>query len=695
MKLSIGQTLALGLVLISVVVAGLLVNTMLRDWRGFSALTSSSEATTAVAKVSQATIELSLERSLTQVSLNLDEPIGGDLKKMLDGQRELADRLFADAQATLATSTRIPSREEISRRLDGLLRTMEGLRQEADAQLSRPLTSRDAGKVDNIPSRIKKTVLDINSLSTTLRSFIQDVLPVISATDKIIEQAWIIREFGGRERTLFAIATARQEPISRADIAYMFENHGKALQAWWEIDNTMRYAGLDPELVEAIKTVGSSYFQNYEVLRKQLISESEAGNYSVDFQTLFARSEAALQTAIALLNTAAENNQQNVAEGLSSATTNLVIEAVVALIVVLAVAFVGWFMVARVMRPLTAMTSAMRRLADQDVETVIPALGRSDEIGDMAAAVQVFKDNMIETERLRVAQSEDQAAKEQRQRAVEQAIAEFEQSASAAIENVGGALGQLEGLANSLTATAEQTSLQSANAASSSQEASSNVQTVAASAEQLSASVREISGQVSQSNTMSKQAVTNAEGTSQRVQGLADAANRIGDVVGMISDIAAQTNLLALNATIEAARAGEAGKGFAVVASEVKSLAEQTGKATTEIGDQIGAMQSATHDAVDAIKDIAGLIASMDEISTTIAAAVEEQGTATGEIASNVQQAANRSQDVDDSIKDVSQAAEKTGQASSEVLNASSELGRQTEDLRGQIDRFLSAIRAA
>ena len=345
--------------------------------------------------------------------------------------------------------------------------------------------------------------------------------------------------------------------------------------------------------------------------------------------------------------------------------------------------------------PIVSMTTAMRRLAEKDLEVEIPARDRADEVGEMAAAVQVFKDNMVEADRLRAAQSEEQAVRERRQAAVEEAIGEFEQSATKAIESVGGAVGQLESLASSLTATAEETSMQSANVSASSEEASTNVQTVASSAEQLSASIQEIARQVSQSNDTSKQAVNSADVTSKRVQGLAEAANRIGDVVGLISDIAEQTNLLALNATIEAARAGDAGKGFAVVASEVKSLAEQTGKATEEIGQQIGSMQSATTEAVNAIQEITGLITSMDEISSMIAAAVEEQGAATGEIASNVQQAAAGAQEVSSNIAGVSQAAEQTGTVSTEVLSASNELNQQANDLRNEIDRFLGRIRAA
>jgi methyl-accepting chemotaxis protein len=695
MKFSIRQTMASGLIVISVVFAGVLANMIMRDWRDYRSLEASAQATSAIATVAQATIELSLERSLTQVGLNLDAPIGGDLAAMLNAQRTKVDGLFDDARDWLLRSDKIEQPDALVRRLDTLLDNHSRLRRVADVELSRPLSSRDPSRIFEVPAQIKENVASINRLNATLRGGMEDVPELALALDTIIEQAWIIREFGGRERTIFAIATARQEPISRADLAYMLQNHGKVLQAWSRIEDTARYASFGEPVRDAIKNLNAEYFNQYDPLRKVLILEAETGAYSTDFQTLFTRSEAALQTAISLLDVAAEANTVSASKYTSDQRNKLILETIAALIAASAIALISWFTMARVIRPLTQMTAAMRSLAEQDLSTDVPSRDRTDEIGDMAAALQVFKDNMIGSQRLRDEQAEQQSAREERQRAIERAIAEFDKSASASMESVTGALASLESLSSSLSQIANDSSSQTSNVTTSSAEAARNVHTVATAAEQMAASVQEISRQVSESNTMSKRAVENADQTSRYVQGLAHSAQRIGSVVGIISDIAEQTNLLALNATIEAARAGEAGKGFSVVASEVKTLAEQTSKATTEIATQIGEMQTATEHAVTAIQDITKLITSMDSVSTMIAAAVEEQGAATGEIATNIQAAAARSQDVTSSVGQVSRAAEQTRSAAGDVLCASGDLRSETQQLRYNIDSFLKSIRHA
>jgi methyl-accepting chemotaxis protein len=345
--------------------------------------------------------------------------------------------------------------------------------------------------------------------------------------------------------------------------------------------------------------------------------------------------------------------------------------------------------------PIAAMTQAMTRLAGGDKHVEIPARGRGDEVGRMAEAVQVFKDNILRSEQVAAEQETKRRADEARAQALLTLAAEFDRSIRGSLDAVSSAAGDLQATAGALTNTAEQTTNQSAVVSSAATEASSNVQTVASAAEELSSSIHEISRQVSRSAQIAGDAVSEAERTDVIVRGLADAAQRIGDVVNLINDIAAQTNLLALNATIEAARAGDAGKGFAVVANEVKSLANQTAKATEEITGQISAVQSATGNAVTAIQGIGQTIGQINEIATTIASAVEEQGAATQEIARNVHQAATGTHEVTVNIAGVSDAAIETGNSAHDVLNASTTLSREANALKGIVQTFLGQLRSA
>jgi methyl-accepting chemotaxis protein len=345
--------------------------------------------------------------------------------------------------------------------------------------------------------------------------------------------------------------------------------------------------------------------------------------------------------------------------------------------------------------PLLQMVGAMGQLAGGDHTVAIPATEKKDEIGLMARAVLVFKENMIKAKEF--ADKEAEAIKERVARAarVNELTEKFDEDVTMVLKSVASASTQLQTTASSMTATAEETNSQATAVAAATEEASTNVQTVSAAAEELTSSITEISRQVAQSANVARKAVAEADRTNTTVRDLSAEATRIGDVVKLINEIASQTNLLALNATIEAARAGEAGRGFAVVASEVKNLAEQTAKATEQISAQITAIQSSSTDAVSAIGTIAATIGEISEITSAIAAAVEEQSSATQEIARNVQQAAIGTGEIATNVSGVQQAAGDTGSAAHQVLGASSELSRQSETLRTRVETFLSGIRAA
>ena len=367
------------------------------------------------------------------------------------------------------------------------------------------------------------------------------------------------------------------------------------------------------------------------------------------------------------------------------------------LMIAVSVLGAGFFIGRSVSKPLSAMRAAMIELAKGNFAVVLPGLGRADEIGEIAQAVETFKVNAEQKARDEADAKirQDRILAQQRKADMIKMADSFEGAVGEIVETVSSASTELEASADVLTSTANRSQELTTMVEAASEEAATNVQSVASATEELTSSVNEISRQVQESARIASEAVGQAHQTNDRVGELSKAAARIGDVVELINTIAGQTNLLALNATIEAARAGEAGRGFAVVASEVKALAEQTAKATGDIGRQIAGIQSATADSVTAIKDISGTIERLSEISSMIAAAVEEQGAATQEISRNVQQAALGTTQVSAHITDVRQGANETGAASAQVFSAAQSLSGDSNRLKLEVGKFLHSVRAA
>lgn len=658
-----------------------------------------------------------VERGTVSTALNGAEPVSADTRRAIDALRAASepalDRVLAELPALA-----FPDRERWIGELRQTATAVRTLRGRADAALQNPKSGRDGEVAKAWVPALGKLSEKLEEVSGLLAAQIKLADPVVDQLMAVKQLVWTARDYAGRERLFIGNALASGSTPSADWQRQVADFRSRSLMAWSAALDLIEGAPTPQPLTEALAKAKSGYYgafsKEQDTVLKALVSGEKPSLTGGAWVKL---SNPPLELLSAPANIAVDLARDHAAAKASHAQRQLWPKGALALLVAV-ISGVGLMIVTRrVVRPINDLTAIMKRLASGDHQVEIGGQGRRDEIGAMAEAVEVFKQNAIEKER-HAAERERHAAERERYalekeklenerkaaevRAAEEArrtrnelAATFETEVGSVVQAVAKGAEDMESCAKISGEEIDKAQTLATGVSAASEQASSNVQTVAAATEELTSTISEVATQVRRSAEIAQQAKKATEDTDNIVQGLSAAAEKIGSVVALISQIAEQTNLLALNATIEAARAGEAGKGFAVVAQEVKALASQTAKATGEIGAQISGMQAATNESVVAIKEIGSTIGRISDIAATIAAAVEQQGTATQEISRNVHEAANGTSQVATNIVSVNRGAGETGSASSQVLASAQSLSSESSRLKTEVQKFLETVRAA
>ena len=684
-RTSILFTGAVGLAVL--VAAGLTVTTELGR---LSSAKATGNAVAALSYLNKAAIEISFERSLSQVGLALPIPFPDQFRALLDEQRRRSDALFADLDAHLGQAD-IPGELALVEGLRRYRARLGEIRAAVDPDL-RVEAARRAKTDGATIARMKETIAAIVGLGDLVRPAANDTPAAIAAHDLVMQRAWIVREFGGRERTYFAIATALGAPVARADMPEMLEAHGRVLQAFELTRSLAARADLDPKVADAIERLDRLYFEEYEALRRDLYAAADTATYPVDFDTYFARSSEALEAAVDVVVAAGAANIA-LARDLSEAAFRRVVVIVVLALLALAVtgAAVRYFQV-RVAGRIRRATQAMTALADGETRVDIAPLEGPDEVGDMARALAVFRDNSLARARLEAQANDDRSKEVARQQRVEELVRRFRTTAAHVEATLAAETRSMGETSAQLTRVSSDAADQARAAGAAAADADGNVQAVGGAAAALAGSIEDIAREAREASSRIAEAEERSRQANATVADLSRGANTIGTVVALIRDIAEQTNLLALNATIEAARAGEAGRGFAVVAAEVKTLANQTAKATEEIAAQIESIQGLTGEAVQAIDGIVDSVGEVSRLARSLAGSVEVQDRSTREIAGAIARAAQGSTQLSQALDVVGTAIDETRGEADRVRAVSARVEAVAAEMASAVEAFVTGV---
>jgi methyl-accepting chemotaxis protein len=651
------------------------------------------ETTVAFELLYRSLMPMSLERSVTQVGLTLDTALPAQFAALRQEQRRISEQNFDALLAHLEKASSIGNRQEAINTLKAARSQLATLRLRGDTALSAARTDR-AGDANNLPQEIIRTIRDAQATLNGLMDI--EAMRAAKAEESILAayRTWRIREYEGQSRTYLAIALLHNQAMSPAAMKSASELTGRATASFEALESMRR--SLDASAVPVLDRVVTAYAQNYASLRQSVLAGAATGTYPVDFTSFFTRSGESLAQIENSTIAFSEIATRNAEAALVQVRTQMILEISLAALALMASMFISWLLFARIARRMVATTKAMSALASGDTSVTINDMKSSDEIGDMARSLVIFRDNAL---RVAALEAEKQSAEEQsalqRKAEMEKVAADFEREIGVIVKSLGDNAREMTQAAQAMQDSAGDVGERSQSVLRSAEETSSIASGVAAATEEMTSSVSEISRQIQSSAVKTQEAVENAARTTDQINSLVDAVGRIGNVVELINSIAGQTNLLALNATIEAARAGEAGKGFAVVASEVKALASQTGKATAEISEQITGVQNATGAAVMNIRDISKAIGELEHIASRIASAIEEQNAVISDVASNVNRTSSLTDGVRGDVSLVVRTATESSASAAQVLSTAKGLAGRSEDLSRAMAGFIERVRAA